>query len=75
MFTNFELKYYRNMGLKQRMGEKSNMLAMEESEKSWKCSRILMLKNFALKDYRKMRLKQRMGKKSNVLAMEESENH
>ena len=39
------------------MGEKSNMLAMEESEKSWKCSRILMLKNFALKDYRKMRLK------------------
>ena len=28
-------------GLKYRMGEKSNMLAMEESEKSWKCSRIL----------------------------------
>ena len=36
MFTNFELKYYRNMGLKQRMEEKINMLAMEESEKSWK---------------------------------------
>ena len=28
------------------MGEKSNILAMEESEKSWKCSRILMFKNF-----------------------------
>ena len=55
------------------MEEKINMLAMEESEKSWKCSRILMLKNFALKDYRKMRLKQRMGKKSNMLAMEKSE--
>ena len=28
------------------MGEKSNMLAIEESEKSWKGSRILMLKYF-----------------------------
>ena len=39
------------------MGEKSNMLTMEESEKSWKCSRILMFKNFELKCYRKMGLK------------------
>ena len=38
MFKNFELKCYRKMGLKKRMGEKSNMLAMEESEKSWKGS-------------------------------------
>ena len=36
MFKNFELNDYRKIGLKQRMGEKSNMLAMEESEKSWK---------------------------------------
>ena len=36
MFKNFELKYYRKMGLKQRMGKKSNMLVMGESEKSWK---------------------------------------
>ena len=28
------------------MGEKSNMLAMAESEKSWKGSRILMFNNF-----------------------------
>ena len=35
MFKNFGLKYHRNIGLKQRMGEKSNILAMEESEKSW----------------------------------------
>ena len=28
------------------MGEKSNMLAMAESEKSWKGSRIQMFKNF-----------------------------
>ena len=55
------------------MGEKSNMLAMEESEKSWKCSRILIFKNFELKYIRKMGLKQRMGEKSNMLAMEENE--
>ena len=36
MFKNFELKYYRKIGLKQRMGKKSNMLAMKESEISWK---------------------------------------
>ena len=39
------------------MGENSNMLTMEESEKSWKCSRVLMFKNFELKCYRKMGLK------------------
>ena len=73
MFKNFELKYCRKMRLKQRMGEKSNMLAIEESEKSQKGSRILMSKNFELKFYRKMGLKQRMGEKSNMLAMEENE--
>ena len=36
MFKNFQLKYYRKMGPKQRMGKKSNMLVMGESEKSWK---------------------------------------
>ena len=46
MLKNFELKNYWYMGLKQRMGEKSNMLAMAETEKSWKGSRILMFKNF-----------------------------
>ena len=55
------------------MGEKSNMLAMEMSEKSLKGQRIIMLKNFELKYIRKMGLKQRMGEKSNMLAMEESE--
>ena len=55
------------------MGEKSNMLAMEESEKSWKGSWILMFKNFELKCYRKMGLKKRMGEKSNTQAMEVSE--
>ena len=55
------------------MGEKSNMLAMEESEKSWKCSRIQMFKNFQLKYYRKMGLKQRTGENSSMLAMAESE--
>ena len=60
------------MGLKQRMGEKSNMQAMEVSEKSLKGQTILMLKNFELKYYRKMGLKQRMGEKSNMLPMEES---
>ena len=42
------------------------MLAIEESEKSQKGSRILMFKNFELKYYRKMGLKQRMGEKSNM---------
>ena len=60
------------MGLKQRMGEKSNTQAMEVSEKSLKGQTILMLKNFELKYYRKMGLKQRMGEKSNMLPMEES---
>ena len=69
MFKNFELKYYKKMGLKQRMGEKSNMLAMEMSEKSLKGQRIIMLKDFELKYIRKMGLKQRMGKKSNIIAM------
>ena len=39
------------------MGEKSNMLAMVVSEKSWKCSKVLIFKNFELKYYRKMGLK------------------
>ena len=60
-------------GTKVENGKKSNMLAMEESEKSWKGSWILMFKNFELKCYRKMGLKKRMGEKSNMLAMEESE--
>ena len=55
------------------MGKKSNMLAMEESEKSWKGSWILMFKNFELKCYRKMGLKKRMGEKSDILSMEVSE--
>ena len=45
------------MRLKKRMGEKSDMLAMEESEKSLKGQRILMFKNFELKYYRKIGLK------------------
>ena len=45
------------MGLKKRMGEKSDILSMEVSEKSFKGQRILMLKNFELKYYRKMELK------------------
>ena len=57
MFKNFELKCYRKMGLKKRMGEKSDILSMEVSEKSFKGQRILMLKNFELKYYRKMGLK------------------
>ena len=55
------------------MGEKSDMLAMKESEKSLKGQRILMFTNFELKYYRKMGLKQRMGENSNMLTMEESE--
>ena len=39
------------------MGEKSDMIAMEESEKSLKGQRILMFKNFELKYYREMGLK------------------
>ena len=39
------------------MGEKSNTLAMEESEKSLKGQRILMFTNFELKYYRNMGLK------------------
>jgi hypothetical protein len=38
------------------MGEKSDMLAMEESEKSLQGQRILMFKNFELKFYRNMGL-------------------
>ena len=57
MFKNFELKCYRKMGLKKRMGEKSDILSMEVSEKSFKGQRILMFKNFGLKYHRNIGLK------------------
>ena len=63
MLKNFELKYYRKMGLKQRTGENSNMLAMAESEKSWKCSRNLRLKNFKAQVLQEIGTKVENGRK------------
>ena len=51
------------MGLKQRTGENSNMLAMAESEKSWKCSRNLMLKNFKAQVLQEIGTKVENGRK------------
>ena len=45
------------------MGEKSNMLAMAESEKSWKCSRNLMLKNFKAQVLQEIGTKVENGRK------------
>ena len=45
------------------MGEKSNMLAMAESEKSWKGSRILMFKNFKAQVLEEIRTKVENGRK------------
>ena len=63
MLKNVALKDNRKMGLKQRMGEKSNMLAMAESEKSQKGSRILLFKNFEAQVLQEIGTKVENGRK------------